>query len=174
MDFTGDFDPANWTFTTTNADGSVNTTNAPTSITLTGGDDGSAGTTDYTITAPSNETISFSWNYSTSDGPNFDPFIRLLNSVETRLTDDGGADNQSGTDSFTVNSGDTFGFRITTVDGIVGPGSVTISDFASSPSASVPFEFSPALGLVLASGLFGSSHFYRQHKAGEVILNSEA
>lgn len=40
-------------------------------------------------------------------------------------------------------------------------------------STAVPFEFSPTLGLLLAGGLWGGSHLYRQHKAGKVILNSE-
>ena len=46
-------------------------------------------------------------------------------------------------------------------------------NYTGGASASVPFEFSPALGLLLAGGLFGGSHLYRQHKAKKVILDRE-
>ncbi|GCL41539.1 hypothetical protein [Dolichospermum planctonicum] len=50
--FTGDYAPSNWNLTNSNADGLVNTSNAPNSITLTGGDNGSDsfGRTTYSIT----------------------------------------------------------------------------------------------------------------------------
>ena len=169
IDFSGDYAPANWTLTNSNADGFVDTTNAPTLITLTGGNDDSfsfsPGTTDYTITATSNETITYDWSYSTSDDPGFDDFFRLLNGTTTFLADTNG---QSGTDSFVVNTGDTFGFRVATDDNIAGAGVVIVGDLSS---AAVPFEFSPALGLLLAGSLFGGSHLYRQHKARKVILD---
>lgn len=164
ISFSGSYAPANWTLTNSNADGFVDTTNAPTSITLTGGDNGSGfGTTDYTVTATNSETISYDWNYSSTDEPGFDEFLRLLNGSATFLADSNG---QSGTDSFAVSPGDTFGFRIATDDNVFGPGIVTVGDF----SASVPFEFSPSLGLLLVSGLFGGTHFYRKYQAGKVVL----
>ena len=88
----------------------------------------------------------------------------MLNGATTFFADT----DQSGTDSFTVNPGDTFGFRIATIDSAFDPGIVTIS-----AAASVPFEFSPSLGLLFVGGLFGSSHLYRKRKAGKVVLDSE-
>lgn len=44
----------------------------------------------------------------------------------------------------------------------------TLSD--DSTLASVPFEFSPSLGLLLVGGLFGGTHFYRKYQAGKVVL----
>ena len=65
--FTGDFEPSKWTLTNINADGSVDTTNAPLGIILTGGDNGSnlPGTTDWTISINSASEISFDWSYFT-------------------------------------------------------------------------------------------------------------
>ncbi|NCQ98561.1 MAG: PEP-CTERM sorting domain-containing protein [Microcystis aeruginosa L211-101] len=146
------YDPINWTFTNNNADGSVNTTGAPASISLTGGDNGSgsSGTTDYTTTAAAAGTVTFDWNYSTADidGPRWDPFGYLLNGSFTQVTNNGGGVVQNGTSTFNVLAGDSFGFRIFTDDNRLGPGSVTISNF----SAPVP-EPSTVLSLLVLGGL---------------------
>lgn len=49
----------------------------------------------------------------------------------------------------------------------------TINYTSDASAASVPFEFSPSLGLLLVGGLFGGSHLYRQHKAKKVVFESE-
>jgi hypothetical protein len=142
--------PINWTFTNSNADGSVNTSGAPASISLTGGDNGSnsSGTTNYTTTAAAAGTVTFDWNYSTADGPFFDPFGYLLNGSFTQVTNNGGGVFQNGTSTFNVLAGDSFGFRIFTRDNFLGPGSVTISNF----SAPIP-EPSTVLSLLVLGGL---------------------
>ncbi|NJK59474.1 MAG: PEP-CTERM sorting domain-containing protein [Oscillatoriales cyanobacterium SM2_1_8] len=130
--FQGQFAPANWTFANTNANGFVDVTGAPTTIALTGGDNGSGqGTTDYTIAilAPANATVAYAWNYTTLDGPFFDPFNRLLAGTPTQLSDSGGLQTQTGTDVFDVAAGQVFGFQILTTDNIFGAATVTISDF---------------------------------------------
>ncbi|AFZ35236.1 hypothetical protein Sta7437_1674 [Stanieria cyanosphaera PCC 7437] len=162
--FQGAYAPANWTFTNSNADGSVNTSSAPNSITLTGGNNGSgsSGTTDYTIAAVSNSTIAFNWNYSTVDGPSWDPFNFLLNGTPTQLTNSGGAQTQSGLASFNVNTGDIFGFRISTVDNVFGPGVVTISNFPD--ATAVPFDVSPTTGLLMLGGIYGFNHIRNSRK----------
>lgn len=145
------YDPINWTFTNSNADGFVNTGGAPASISLTGGDNGSGdfGTTDYTTTAAAAGTVTFDWNYSTADVSAFwDPFGYLLNGSFTQVTNDGGGVVQNGTSTFNVLAGDSFGFRIFTRDNSVGPGSVTISNF----SAPIP-EPSTVLSLLVLGGL---------------------
>ena len=93
--FTGPFAPSNWTLTNTNADGSVDTTNASTgTIVLTGGNNGSnlPGTTDWTISIDASRAgnILFNWSYFTLDTPGFDSAGYLLNGVYTPLaTQDG-------------------------------------------------------------------------------------
>jgi hypothetical protein len=142
--------PINWTFTNSNTDGFVNTGGAPASISLTGGNNGSggSGTTDYTTTAAAAGTVTFDWNYSTADGPFFDPFGYLLNGSFTQVTNNGGGVFQNGTSTFNVLAGDSFGFRIFTTDNIFGRASVTISNF----SAPIP-EPSTVLSLLVLGGL---------------------
>jgi len=151
--FQDEYAPSNWNTTNSNADGSVNTSQAPTSISLTGGDNGSfaPGNTDYTTTAAATGEVMFDWNYSTFDfGPFFDPFF-VLNGTPTQLTDDNGGPIQSGTFMFDVLAGDIFGFRIGTTDNIAGSSTVTISNFEA-PAPAVP-EPSNILGLITISAL---------------------
>ena len=145
--FQSPYAPINWTLTNSDADGFVDTTGAPASISLTGGDNGSFsfGTTDYTTTAAAAGTVTFDWNYSSNDSPGFDGFGYLLNGSFSFLANSSG---QSGTSTFNVLAGDSFGFRIFTSDNIVGPGIVTISNF----SAPIP-EPSTVLSLLVLGGL---------------------
>jgi hypothetical protein len=149
--FQSPYAPINWTLTNSDADGFVDTTGAPASISLTGGDNGSddPGTTDYTTTAAAAGTVTFDWNYSTANGSAFwDPFGYLLNGSFTQVTNNGGGVVQNGTSTFNVLAGDSFGFRIFTVDNIFGRASVTISNF----SAPIP-EPSTVLSLLVLGGL---------------------
>ena len=156
FDFSGIYAPANWTLTNSSADGTVDTSGAPSSIALTGGNNGSfdPGTTDYTITASSNDTISYDWIYNTPDS-GFDDFVRLLNGTPTNFAD---TDGQSGTDSFAVSPGDIFGFRIATDDNGFGAGTVTISE-AATP---VPFEADSTMGIFVLGGIFGASRLRKR------------
>jgi len=145
--------PINWTFTNSNADGFVNTGGAPASISLTGGNSvsGGSGTTNYTTTAAAAGTVTFDWNYSTADSSAFwDPFGYLLNGSFTQVTNNGGGVVQNGTSTFNVLAGDSFGFRVFTVDNCCGRGSVTISNFSA--PAPVP-EPSTVLSLLVLGGL---------------------
>lgn len=164
--FQDEYAPINWTLTNSNADGFVNTGGAPASISLTGGDNGSDsfGTTDYTTTAAAAGTVTFDWNYSTVDvltdpscnlPNNFcDPFIVLVNGIETIPLNPSGGQSQSGTSTFNVLAGDSFGFRISTPDNFAGRGSVTISNFsAPGPMAPTVPEPSTVLSLLALGGL---------------------
>ena len=149
--FQGPYAPANWTLTTNGGDGSVVTLGAPTSITLIGNDNGVGANTDFTTLAAGDGLVSFSWDYSTVDGPNWDPFGYLLGGVFTQLTDDSGAQTQSGTASFSVLAGQTFGFRVNSVDGTFGPAQSIISSFEVG-SAAIPEPGTWAAAALLAGG----------------------
>ena len=127
--FTGQFAPGNWTQAP--GTGSINVFDAN-SLSITSGNNNTntASDTDVTIALPSAGTVSFSWDYSTSDpfGPFWDPFIALEPAIN-QLTDDNGAVGQSGSRSFSANAGDVIGFRIRTVDNSFG--SATVSRPAS-------------------------------------------
>ena len=157
--FSGDYAPANWTLDNFFTDGSVDTTGAPDSISITGGNDGSGffGQASFTTTAVADGEVSFDWSYFTNDvdSPEFDPFGFVLNDIFIQLTDDLGANGQSGTTSFNVFTGDSFGFAIQTLDNMGGGAMATISNF-SAPTGDVEAIPEPTtlLGL-LGVGLVG-------------------
>ncbi len=132
-DFQGLFAPGFWTFFGGPA-GSVNTAGAPASISLTSGNVGVAGNSDYIhiISAPG--SISFAWSYTTSDSAAADYPQYLLNGVATILPgySIGGATTQSGTAVIPVNVSDfTFGLRMATTDGNNGAATTVFSNFVS-------------------------------------------
>ena len=151
-DFSGSYALDNWTVANTNANGSVvPSTGTATSITITGGDNGSfaPGATDFTIAAAAAGTVSFSWSYSSVDSNTFDlgGYCKLIDStlppcaldvgnvdsladnlVLLATNDDSGA---SGTFSATVAGGEVFGFSVVTADNFGGPGVLTISEFSA-------------------------------------------
>ncbi len=90
---------------------------------------GAVGNTDFTVAVTADETVSFDWDYSTDDGAAFDGFGYLLNGVFTELTDQAGANNQTGNTSVTLVTGDVFGFRSASVDGLFGASTTVISNF---------------------------------------------
>ena len=168
--FTGDYAPSNWNLTNSNADGSVNTSNAPNSITLTGGDNGSDsfGRTTYSITNtnPASVNISFNWLYSTQDSPILDRFDVNQNGSYTTIANS----NASGTYTTLIATGDVFGFSIATVDNILGRGSVTISNFSATP---VPFETNAApAGMAIVFGAFMLRSKLRQRSAQKMLAES--
>ncbi len=155
--FQGTYDPSNWTLNNFQADGSVDTNNAPTSISLTGGDTGlfEIGSTSYTTTAASSGLVKFDWNYSNFDVLAFtDPFGFLLNGAFTQLTDDNGSLSQSGTYSTKVNQGDTFGFMIETQDNIGGAATVTVSNFVAPTPVPEPLTILGTAVVIGFGGLF--------------------
>lgn len=91
--------------------------------------------------------MSFDWNYinNTVYPAVWDPFGYLLNGAFNNLTD-GLIHYQSGSTSFSVNSGDVFGFRQNSVDSIDGSASTTVSNFDVSAAQAVPGPL-PILGI---------------------------
>lgn len=129
-DFSGPYAPANWTFQNTggSTDGSVDTSGAPASITLTGGNSQSAtpGDTNFTIAAVASGLVSFHWSYSSIDSGTYDSANFLLNGKPTFLADNGSQG--SGDFSMTLSGGDVFGFNVHSADNSFGAGVLTISN----------------------------------------------
>ena len=140
--FTSDYDVSNWTQSP--GGGSIDTSGAPASIIEISSDSGTGlglpSDTDFTITSLDNGIVTFNWVYNTADqdGSFYDPFGWLLNGVFTQLTIDDLFTTQSGTESFAVNAGDIFGFRITSEDSLLGPATVAISNFSAPETPAVP------------------------------------
>jgi hypothetical protein len=100
------------------------------------------GNNDFVIKALGAGKVTFDWFYTTADGPSWDGFSFLKNGVATFVSK---TNNQTGTSIFDVVYGDTFGFRIYSVDGCCGRAAATISKF----SAPVPAPL-PLLGVAAA------------------------
>ena len=156
-DFSGYYAPAQWVVGHAPDNltdfGSVDTTGAPGSITLIGSDNNPVDFTfsrvDFSIVAPAAGSFSFDWAYTSTDGFGaiYDPAGYLKNG-QFQLTDDVGADSQSGQVSLLVAAGDVIGFHVTTLDNYGGSASLTISNF----SAPVP---EPASVAMMTLGLLG-------------------
>jgi hypothetical protein len=150
-DFTGPFAVENWTIVTAGDDnnGSVDTSNAPTSVSLLGSDAGPFGVfdVDFVITAPINAAVTFDWNFVTENAnASFDPFGYLLNGAFTTLTKGALAD-QSGFGKFYVEAGDVFGFRQRTTDNHFGRGTTEVSSFEVIPVPATVLLFLAGLGV---------------------------
>jgi len=119
-----------FTLTNESADGFANVSPDGLTLVLTGGNDGSGlpGTTALTTTALYSGLVSFNYSYSTLDKPGFDTAGYLLQGTFFQLAM---MDGISGSTSFPVGVGQTFGFRVATVDNEGEPGILTVSDLIS-------------------------------------------
>ena len=125
--------PATAAFTLNNSlggDGFV-VSNSPTVFTLySNNDDIDNNVTSFTQVAGAAATISGKWRFYTFDvdGSSFDPAGFVINGVLTQLTTNGIARpaTQTGTFSFAVNEGDTYGFFVRSTDGALGRGVFTV------------------------------------------------
>ncbi len=97
---------------------------------ITGADNGAGGNISLlTTTAPAAGLLNFSWSFLTTDvdGAAFDPAGYFLNNVYYQLSNNGGADSQSGLGSLSLLAGDVFGFYVSTTDGALGAATLTVS-----------------------------------------------
>ncbi len=174
--FSGDYAPGNWSETCASGgvpgtcvgadnSGSVDTSAAPLSITLLGSDtdSGNPNTRDFTITMPTAGTVSFHWEYTTSDDvAAFDPAGYIVGDVLTGRV-------QLPLDAAVTVSGDwssggplaagtQIGFWSGTIDNKFGASTLVISNFAVTP---VP---EPASAALLAAGLAGVASLVRARR----------
>jgi hypothetical protein len=171
--FSGYYDPTNWTLTNTiDTDGSINTTAAPGAITLTGGNNSSIGpgTTAYSILSAGNGNVSFNWNYATPDSNAFfDPFVFRINGIERfRFNQGASVKTGSGALTFSVLSNDKIEFDIETIDNTMGAGNVTISNFSAPAAPSAP-SVAPEPGslALLGSAALGSIGVLTKKRRGK-------
>ena len=177
--FVGPYQVSNWTLQNQSADGSVDLSGAPSSIVLTGGDDGSgnSGFTSWTIAAADSGTVSVNWHYATSDvSAAQDPFNYILEGTVVPVFDSPVLSSASGILSFNVKAADTFGFQINTLDNLFGRGVVTLSNFDVSPAVPEPSTTGLAVSAIILLALVQrrtrtSCHRGRNRRARPRISN---
>ena len=120
--FSGDFAPSNWTFssTTTGGDGSINTSGAPASVVLSGSDNDNGACCglyeNWAITIPQTGTISFSYSMVQ---PDIDNSYYVINGTTYSIATSTGSGTKS---AIAVTAGQTFAFRIINDDNCCGRG----------------------------------------------------
>ena len=155
--FTGAYSPANWTITNTDGGGSITSSSESVALTSSNLGIGSFSNVDFTIVAPSSGQVSFDWAYLTLDinGSFLDPFGLLRQGSFAQLTTDTFIPgSQSGSVSFFVNVGETFGFSQLSLDGKQGAATSTITNFSASAPVPEPNALMLMLGGILGLLLF--------------------
>jgi len=151
--FTGPFDVSNWATVNQSTNGFFDTSGAPNSVVIYGGNDGSGqqGFTSFSVVNPYpyKIQITFDWSYTTADFSSFwDPFwvvTYFFGGNWTKITDDLGPASQSGSAKFGLLPLNVFSFRIETLDNYFGRGQVSISNFAAVPEPTSMAVFGTAL-----------------------------
>ena len=139
--FTANFSPGFWT---PSPDASVvDTSTAPTSISLTGSDGGTGSEVFHTYSIglnPDQFSVGFDWDYSSTDlNASTDIFGYMLNGSDFMpLSDPLGALQQSGYIKLSLMPTDTFGFAIRSTDDLGGPASVRLSGFLAGLPSEIP------------------------------------
>ena len=131
--FTGDYAPGQWNIAFSPGNGSVNTSGAPSDITITGNNDATNADTDFIISAASSGSWSFTWTYHSNDanGAQNDIAGVLVNGVFTPVINSAGGVDQSGTfNGMEVTTATVIGFRVSATNNANGSATFTISNFS--------------------------------------------
>lgn len=149
--FVGDYSLGRFALFNNNADGSFATPDAGATLVLTGGNTGSGlpGTTDLLTTATGSGLVSFQYSYAALDFPGFDYAGYLLGNNFFQLADTNG---QSGMASFGVTAGNSFGFRVGTLDNTGERGVFTVTNFSAPSGNGAAVPEPGTAGLLLLGG----------------------
>ena len=161
--FIGAYAVSNWTTTLNNSNGSVFEIFGPPGALVIDGVlvmgsntnvGGLLGTTDFTIAAVGSGLVNFDWRYSSVDSSFYDQGGFLLNGFFNFLAANLG-NPTSGSESFDVNAGDLFGFRVFSTDNFSGRGSLAIRDFDAPGNFDAPIPEPTTLALLAAGAVGG-------------------
>lgn len=163
------FSSLQFTIVNTNGDGTGALANGGLSLVLTGPNNGGGlpGTTDLLAIAPADGMVSFDYLYSSQDTPGYDMGGYVVQGVFTELAD---TDMESGSASFSVTSGESFGFRVATVDNEGEPGIFTVSNF-DAPGAATP---EPGTMLLMLGGLILINTIERNRRRRSRLVLADA
>ncbi len=159
--FIAPYAPGNFSLTNTNADGFIEF-RLDGSLVITGGNTGSGldGSTNLLVSSAGNGMVSFNFAYFTLDDVLAEVAGYMVGGTFTQLADRNGA---AGPVSFSVTSGQTFGFRIDTADNQGEPGYLTITNFQAPSGPGGPPVPEPSTWL---AGLAGLALLLRQKMQG--------
>lgn len=156
--FTGPYAPVHWTFSKGWGNGAIDLAGVPNSIVMFGSYNGIPANTDYVTHSVEDGHVMIDWRYTSQDDPGMDSFGYLLNGIYNKLADSEAA----GFKQFNVEAGDSFGFRLATLDAQNAPGELTIT-FFSAPGDPEPTPVpAPLPWLALASGYGWSRRLRRR------------
>jgi hypothetical protein len=156
--FTGPYAPEHWTLSRGFGNGTVDLAGVPSSIVMIGSQNGIPANTDYVSTSIEDGHVMLDWNYVSDDDAGMDGFGFLRNGMFTLLADH----NAAGFTQFDVDAGDSFGFRLATLDAQNAPGELTIT-FFSAPGDPEPSPVpAPLPWLALATGYGWSRRLRRR------------
>ncbi|MEY3399355.1 MAG: hypothetical protein RL220_1949 [Bacteroidota bacterium] len=130
LGFNGYYAPGNWSVLNAPGNGTVNFS-APASVSI-AGSDGISGSNILTVietTVVVDGTFTFNWSWTTADLPQFDPAFYQIGATVFQLTNNGGANSQSGSLSFTATAGTVIRFGVNSVDGCCGAATMVVSGF---------------------------------------------
>lgn len=145
-----------------NADGTAITPDGGASVVITGGNNGSGepGTTDLVTTAQTSGAVQFKYSYSSLDIAHQDFAGYLVGNVFTQIADISG---QTGMVSFMAPLGQTFGFRVGTLDNQFEPGILTVSSF-SGPATSTGVPEPGSAQMLLWAGIAAAGIGWRRRQ----------
>jgi hypothetical protein len=128
--FTGAYAPGSWTVTGAGGAASAVFAGDGSRLTMTGHDEGFGGQQiNVTHAVVGSGTWSFDWTYSSINSDGFDEAYYTINGVQTFLSSGDDFGPSFGSVSVGVVAGDVIGWRVTTVDGVFGPGVLNIENF---------------------------------------------
>jgi hypothetical protein len=145
VDFTGAYEPNNWTTVLTGTPpggGGASVVHSATTLTINGGNSDPLGCTDgpcivsrNIVTPGPDRHLVFHWDYNSFDAEGiFDFFGYSINGIRTQLTDAGsGESHQFGDAVVSLEVGSEFGFYIDCFDCVGGNAVVNVTGFQAAP-----------------------------------------
>ncbi len=156
--FTGPYAPEHWTLSRGFGNGTVDLAGVPNSIVMIGSHNGIPANTDYVSTSVEHGHVMLDWTYASDDDAGMDSFGYLRNGTFTQLADH----NAAGFTQFDVDAGDSFGFRLATLDAQNAPGTLAIHFFSAPGDAEPAHVPTPLPWLALGAGYGWSRRLRRR------------
>ena len=175
LDWTASFDYLSAPSPTTPSTGTIRTGAEAFNgqLEITGSDNGSGAASETAMysTATADGSVSFNWDFFSTDLAGFDFFIWVSDAITgdiTRVISDRVSATESGISSFIVSAGGLFGLSVDTTDNNFGAATVDISNFSFTAFGGSPVPLPPAL-LLFGTALAGLGFFQKKKPLKKAI-----